>query len=70
LCTGLVGGTSGAPWIVGPTVIGLVGGLDGGGCDETVTYSPPFDDGVVELLTRAEAGGPADPAPADYADNC
>jgi hypothetical protein len=70
LCTGLVGGTSGAPWIVGPTIIGVVGGLDGGGCDETVTYSPPFDDGVVELLTRAEAGGPPDTAPADYTDDC
>jgi hypothetical protein len=70
LCAGLVGGTSGAPWIVGPTIIGVVGGLDGGGCDETVTYSPPFDDGVVELLTRAEAGGPPDTAPADYTDDC
>ena len=70
LCIGLVGGTSGAPWIVGPTVIGVVGGLDGGGCDEAVTYSSPFDDGVVALLTRAEAGGPADPAPDDFGDDC
>jgi hypothetical protein len=70
LCTGLVGGTSGAPWTVGPTITGVVGGLDGGGCDEKVTYSPPFDDGVVSLLTRAEAGGPADPAPADFTDGC
>jgi hypothetical protein len=70
LCTGLVSGTSGAPWTVGPTITGLVGGLDGGGCDENVTYSPPFDGGVVALLTRAEAGGPDDPAPTDYADDC
>ncbi len=66
LCSGLVDGTSGAPWTVGPTITGLVGGLDGGGCDETVTYSPPFDGEVVALLTRAEAGGPADPAPGDF----
>ena len=57
-CAGLVDGTSGAPWIAGSTITGLVGGLDGGGCDENVSYSPPFDDGVVQLLTRAEAGGP------------
>jgi hypothetical protein len=69
-CGGLVDGTSGAPWTTGPTITGLVGGLDGGGCDENVSYSPPFDDGVVALLTRAEAGGPGDEAPAVLDDNC
>ena len=69
-CGGLIDGTSGAPWTTGLTVIGLVGGLDGGGCDENVSYSPPFDDAVVQLLTRAEAGGPADPAPAVFDDEC
>ena len=62
-CGGLIDGTSGAPWTTGPTITGLVGGLDGGGCDENVSYSPPFDDGVVALLARAEAGGPGDEAP-------
>ena len=57
-CGGLVDGTSGAPWTTGSTITGLVGGLDGGGCDENVSYSPPFDDAVVALLARAEAGGP------------
>lgn len=75
-CTGLIDGTSGAPWIAGTTgtsasaIIGLTGGLDGGGCDENVSYSPPFDDRVVALLTRAQAGGPADPAPAVFDDGC
>ena len=69
-CAGLVDGTSGAPWTVGPTITGLVGGLDGGGCDENISYSPPFDDAVVALLTRAEAGGPADPAPTTFDDDC
>ena len=69
-CAGLIDGTSGAPWTTGSTITGLVGGLDGGGCDENVSYSPPFDDGVVQLLTRAQAGGPADPAPTVFDDDC
>ncbi len=69
-CGGLIDGTSGAPWTTGPTITGLVGGLDGGGCDENVSYSPPFDDGVVALLTRAEAGGPGDTAPTVFDDDC
>jgi hypothetical protein len=72
-CGGLVDGTSGAPWTTEPAgsiVSGLIGGLDGGGCDENISYSPPFDDGVVALLARAEAGGPADAAPAVFDDDC
>jgi hypothetical protein len=69
-CGGLVDGTSGAPWTTGLTITGLIGGLDGGGCDENVSYSPPFDDAVVQLLARAEAGGPADTAPAVFDDEC
>lgn len=69
-CGGLVDGTSGSPWTTGSTITGIVGGLDGGGCDENVSYSPPFDDGIVALLARAEAGGPADTAPAVFDDDC
>jgi hypothetical protein len=69
-CSGMVDGTSGAPWTTGLTITGLVGGLDGGGCDENVSYSPPFDEAVVAVLSRAEAGGPADPAPAVFDDEC
>lgn len=69
-CGGLVDGTSGAPWITGQTITGLIGGLDGGGCDENISYSPPFDDTVPALLARAEDGGPADAAPAVFDDDC
>ena len=69
-CAGLVAGLSGAPWIVGSTVIGVVGGLDGGGCNDSLSYSPPFDKAVTALLVRAEAGGPADNAPTVYEDTC
>jgi hypothetical protein len=70
-CAELVDGLSGAPWIEGSTVTGLIGGLDGGGCeDESVSYSPPFDDAVKRLLARAEAGGSADVAPTVFDDDC
>ncbi|MCW2685616.1 MAG: trypsin [Mycobacterium sp.] len=69
-CSGLVDGTSGAPWITGSSVVGLIGGLDGGGCEDAVSYSPPFDDQITRLLDRAEAGGPADAAPNTFQDNC
>ena len=62
-CVGLVDGTSGAPWIAGSTVTGLIGGLDGGGCENNISYSPPFDRRLTQLLTRAEARGPGDVAP-------
>jgi hypothetical protein len=69
-CAGLVAGVSGAPWTTGTAVAGLVGGLDGGGCDEDLSYSPPFDDGIGALLARAEAGGPGDTAPQSFDDGC
>jgi len=69
-CAGLVDGLSGAPWIDGSTATGVIGGLDGGGCNDKFSYSPPFDDAITGLLARAEAGGPADAAPTEFADNC
>jgi hypothetical protein len=70
-CEGLVAGTSGAPWISDPsTVMGLTGGLHGGGCEDDVSYSPPFDEQLTRLLARAEQGGPPDAAPAAVEDDC
>jgi hypothetical protein len=69
-CGALADGLSGAPWVTGSTVVGLIGGLDGGGCDENTSYSPPFDDAVRQLQVRAEAGGPADAAPTTFDDDC
>jgi hypothetical protein len=63
-CAQMLDGTSGSPWIEGSTVVGVIGGLDGGGCEgQTVNYSPPFGDAIKQLLARAEAGGPSDAAP-------
>lgn len=69
-CEGLVGGTSGAPWVSGTTVTGLIGGLERGGCAESVSYSAPFDEHIAQLLARAEAGGPGDTVPNDVDDAC
>jgi hypothetical protein len=69
-CGGLVDGTSGGPWISGATVIGVTGGWNGGGCQDNVSYSSPFDVATTALLTRAEAGGPGDAAPASFDSEC
>ena len=69
-CAGLVDGTSGAPWLSGSAVIGVIGGPHGGGCAENLSYSSPFDQHVTELLHRAEAGGPADVPANPYDDQC
>ena len=69
-CAGLVDGTSGSPWVAGSTVVGITGGLDGGGCEENVSYAPPFDEAVTRVVARAEAGGPGDVAPTAFEDDC
>lgn len=69
-CIGLTDGFSGAPWIVGSTVIGVIGGPDGGGCDDDLSFSPRFDESILGLLARAEAGGAGDSAPSAYDSDC
>ncbi|ORW93254.1 trypsin [Mycobacterium sp. IEC1808] len=69
-CEGLVDGTSGAPWVSGTTLTGLIGGFERGGCAANVSYSAPFDAQTAQLLARAEAGGPGDRVPNDLDDSC
>lgn len=70
-CTGYVAGVSGGPWLIGPYVVGVTGGLEQGGCGDTTSYSAPFDVDTIALLHRAEAGGPGDVAPlAFFANSC
>ena len=69
-CGGLVDGTSGAPWIKGTTVLGVIGGREGGGCQDNISYSAPFDGATAALLARAEAGGPGDQAPNTFDSGC
>lgn len=69
-CDGVVGGFSGAPWMSGTTVSGLIGGLDGGGCVDEISYSPPFGVAVTDLVSRALAGAPGDRPPEAFTDGC
>jgi hypothetical protein len=69
-CEGLVDGTSGAPWVSGTMLTGLIGGFERGGCAANVSYSAPFDAQTAQLLARAEVGGPGDPVPNDLDDSC
>jgi Trypsin-like peptidase domain len=69
-CEGLVDGTSGAPWVSGTTLTGLIGGFERGGCVDNVSYSAPFDEHTLQLLARAEAGGPGDTVPNDIDATC
>ncbi len=69
-CEGLVDGTSGAPWVSGTTLTGLIGGFERGGCAANMSYSAPFDENIAQLLARAEAGGPGDAVPNDLDDSC
>ena len=55
-CPGFVNGTSGGPWISGGELVGVIGGLDEGGCTPATSYSSPFGDATMQLLQRAEAG--------------
>jgi hypothetical protein len=70
VCEGLVDGTSGAPWVSGTTLTGLIGGFERGGCAANVSYSAPFDQQTAQLLARAETGGPGDVVPNDLGDSC
>lgn len=69
-CAGMADGTSGSPWVAGNAVLGLTGGLDGGGCEDDVSFSPPFDGAVAALLRRADQGGPGDAPPSAFGDDC
>ncbi|MEV4742205.1 serine protease [Streptomyces sp. NPDC049555] len=56
-CEGLLNGTSGSPFLAddGATLVGVLGGKDEGG-DEETSYSPYFGDTVARLYRRATDG--------------
>jgi hypothetical protein len=69
-CNGFIAGTSGGPWVSGSTLVGVIGGLNEGGCTPEINYSAPFGASTAALLTRAEAGGHSDTALPPPSDGC
>ncbi|WEO98967.1 trypsin-like serine protease [Streptomyces sp. FXJ1.172] len=60
-CTDLEDGTSGSPWLAHydpkshtGTVIGVLGGHEGGGDQDDVSYAAYFDDDIAKLYRRAQ----------------
>jgi hypothetical protein len=68
-CTGFGDGTSGGPWVQSGRVVGVIGGLDQGGCTPDVEYSTPFGASTQALYARAVAGGAADFVPIGFTAN-
>ncbi|WP_222853989.1 trypsin-like serine peptidase [Fodinicola acaciae] len=62
-CAGFSGGTSGSPWQAAfdpatetGAIVGLIGGYEGGGDTDDVSYSPYFGDDIQLLYDRATSG--------------
>jgi V8-like Glu-specific endopeptidase len=69
-CAGYTAGVSGAPWIQGSTVVGVIGGLHQGGCSPASSHSSPFDGVTLATYQRAVAGGPGQTLPSPGSDGC
>lgn len=57
-CSGFVSGTSGGPWLAGASattsVVGVIGGLEQGGCTSTTSYSSAFGVDTIRDFHRAQ----------------
>ena len=69
-CGGYVAGSSGAPFIQGSNVLGVIGGLHQGGCLPSTSYSSPFGSATIALLHRAASAAAGDSLPAAGSDGC
>lgn len=73
-CAGYVGGTSGSPWLRatprGPEIVGVIGGLNDGGCTDSTSSSPVIAGRAHAVYHRAAAGVTGDIAPAPADDGC
>jgi hypothetical protein len=75
-CDGYVSGSSGSPFLqrlpgaARTLVVGVIGGLHQGGCDEYTSYAAPFGQDTFRLWQRAVAGSQPDTVPAPAGDGC
>lgn len=73
-CRGYVEGTSGSPWLHatkrGFEVVGVIGGLNQGGCVDSTSYSSPLGRAAEIAYFRAAVGVASDDAPTPNSDGC
>jgi V8-like Glu-specific endopeptidase len=73
-CQGFVGGTSGSPWLRvtrhGTRIVGVIGGLNQGGCYDYTSYSSRLTPDADVAYDRASGDEPADVAPQRGSDGC
>jgi V8-like Glu-specific endopeptidase len=73
-CSGYVDGTSGGPWLVhtahGTRIVGVIGGRNQGGCDDSTSYSSPLTQAARRVYTRASDHAAPDVAPTPGSDGC
>jgi V8-like Glu-specific endopeptidase len=73
-CSGFVNGTSGGPWVTqtkqGTRIVGVIGGMNQGGCVASTSYSSPLTEAVREADDRASDHAVPDIAPAPGNDGC
>jgi V8-like Glu-specific endopeptidase len=73
-CSGFVGGTSGGPWLVqtarGTRIVGVIGGMNQGGCVASTSYSSPLTQAVRKAETQADDHAAPEIAPEPGTDGC
>jgi V8-like Glu-specific endopeptidase len=73
-CRGYVAGTSGGPWLVqtehGTRVVGVIGGMNQGGCVDSSSYSSPMTQAARSAYVKASDHDSGDVAPAPGSDGC
>jgi len=73
-CRGYVSGTSGTPWLRvtarGAQIVGVIGGLNQGGCHDYTSYSSPLAQDADDAYHRAADHDAPDVAPQAGDDGC
>jgi len=73
-CRGFVGGTSGSPWLWvtrhGTQIVGVIGGLNQGGCYDYTSYSSRLASDADTAYLRALDDASADVSPEAGSDGC
>jgi V8-like Glu-specific endopeptidase len=73
-CSGFVDGTSGGPWLIhtakGSRIVGVIGGMNQGGCVDSTSYSSPLTQAARTVYARASNHSAPDVAPTPGGDGC